>query len=614
MRSDGNFGVASLYRAVEPNRVASVVSGLTGVYGSDTASLAETIAGRPLGGVAVTDPNQPVDAFRAAMLDPGTVPFTLATGGSFRLERGGAEATYRIGLAGNRLTLSDADTVSVDGRPLPNRPPLGLDLDPPQGGATPGVVGLDVDGRLQPLHPAGDVVVVGPHTTLTAYAAQPGDGLSGPFRPAEDCDGAPASRPDANPLRLAVTSGQQCSVAPVRSIAGAVYRLHFLFRDEGGAKARVCLWQDGPAGCASLPSPPAASGWAEYTAITRLDPHILSARLYLYADASAGEGVAEFRDVALTPLRAAGSAVLSSLPSASINLDLSKGRHTVSVDRYAPAPANELAEFSTCTLGGLPYPRYPTGNRQPVQPDGTVPIDAPRSSVCAEAAPVPVVPGAVYRFSADYRGDFGQTARICVREDPSERCADIPALTRVPQWQSVRAFVRPDFATTRMRPQVSAGQSVLVPTRAAFRNIALSRVSTVSVSVSPVDVPAPKRTTATSVAVSPSEHRLVVHGATGPFAVVLRDSYAPGWSLDGLPAGWSARHLVVDGYANGWLVEGTGDAVLTVRYGPQRWASAALMISLIAGAVAIAMALGGLAVRNGGWGSRLVWLRRKVSL
>jgi arabinofuranan 3-O-arabinosyltransferase len=614
LRSGGQFGVASLYHVADPAGTVSAGTKLTGVYGSDASAVADAVAGLPPGTVAVTDPNRPVDSFRAAMVDPGTVPFTLGADGSFRVARGGPDATYRAAVRGNQLTLSDADTVAIDGRPLPSRPALVMNLADKKGGGPPDVVGLDVGGNLRPLPAGGDSVVIGQGTKVTAYAVQPGDGLTGPFRKAVDCEGTPGDSSDPNPLHLAVASKQQCAVAPVQPTPGAVYRVRFSFRAEGAAKARVCLWQDGPAACALLPSPPVASGWADYTAFTRLSPDILSARLYLYADATADSGgVAEFRDVTVSPLGAVGDATLSPVPASATELSLSKGKHTVTVDRHAAEPANDLPELVHCTFAGSLFPRYPTGNRWMLQSDGSVTLDAPRKGACAEAAPMRVVPGATYRFSADYRGDFGQTPRICLRQDPSARCADLPALARVAQWQTVRAIVRPDFGTTVIRPQLATGESDIVPSRATFRNLGLTRVSTESVSVTPLDQGAPARIGVTSTAVSPAEYRVAVNGAAGPFTVVLADSYAPGWSLDGLPEGWSARHVTVNGYANGWLVEGTGNAVLTAKYRPERLVSTAMMISILAGVVAVALVIAGWAMRNGRWRAQFSRLRRKAT-
>src|SRR5207245_5714826 len=114
----------------------------------------------------------------------------------------------------------------------------------------------------------------------------------------------------------------------------------------------------------------------------------------------------------------------------------------------AAAPLNAEPEFVTCRYPSDPYPRWPTGNRPKLRPDGMLVLDATSASKCGEAAAVPVVPGATYRMSADYYGQFGHTPRICLREVPSGRCAQTPDLTRVGSWQTVRALVRPLRDTT----------------------------------------------------------------------------------------------------------------------------------------------------------------------
>jgi hypothetical protein len=74
-------------------------------------------------------------------------------------------------------------------------------------------------------------------------------------------------------------------------------------------------------------------------------------------------------------------------------------------------------------------------------------------------------------------------------------------------------------------------------------------------------------------------------------------SYATGWSLTGLPRGWSARHIYVDGYANAWLVNGTGDADLTITYRPSRWTYAALLGSVLAAVGVLGVVAGRRVVR-----------------
>jgi arabinofuranan 3-O-arabinosyltransferase len=219
------------------------------------------------------------------------------------------------------------------------------------------------------------------------------------------------------------------------------------------------------------------------------------------------------------------------------------------------------------------------------------------------------VPGATYRLSADYFTHFGGTPRICLHQFPSGRCAQTPALARVAGWRTVNTLVRPMPDTTYIRAELYSytndqfGAKDLVNGRASFRNFHLTRVSPVSVSLTAAD-PAPSRLTAVDpTAVSSSEYRVAVHGAAGQFTLTLADSYASGWTLDGLPAGWSARHIAIDGFANGWLVEGTGDATLTIRYRPALWAFAALATSLLAGLAVGAIAIGqpmiGVARRRG---------------
>ncbi|MCP4222503.1 MAG: hypothetical protein GY773_04080, partial [Actinomycetia bacterium] len=106
--------------------------------------------------------------------------------------------------------------------------------------------------------------------------------------------------------------------------------------------------------------------------------------------------------------------------------------------------------------------------------------------------------------------------------------------------------------------------------------------------------------------ISASEYVAEVSGASGPFVLVLADSYASGWEIDGLPDGWTATHIEADGYANGWRIDGSGDAELTIRYGPQRLVQYASMGSG-ATLMLVAMTIPLTAGRSRTWDRRESW-------
>lgn len=87
---------------------------------------------------------------------------------------------------------------------------------------------------------------------------------------------------------------------------------------------------------------------------------------------------------------------------------------------------------------------------------------------------------------------------------------------------------------------------------------------------------------------NPTRYAGRVSGANGPFLLTLAESFDAGWRLSGVPDGVSASHQRVDGYANGWLVDGAGTFDLTVQYAPARRARWALGLSWLAGGAAVA--------------------------
>ena len=89
-----------------------------------------------------------------------------------------------------------------------------------------------------------------------------------------------------------------------------------------------------------------------------------------------------------------------------------------------------------------------------------------------------------------------------------------------------------------------------------------------------------------------TEMKLRVEGADAPFWLVLGESENAGWraTVGGDDVGGSA---LVNGYANGWLVEPTGDATMTVTlsWTPQRVVWVALAVSAAAFLLCLVLAL-----------------------
>ena len=84
--------------------------------------------------------------------------------------------------------------------------------------------------------------------------------------------------------------------------------------------------------------------------------------------------------------------------------------------------------------------------------------------------------------------------------------------------------------------------------------------------------------------------------ANEPFWLILGQSHSAGWRLTGPTGTVADAPLLVDGYANGWLVdpgEATGPLRLGLTWTPQRWVWAALAISLLGALGALVLAVRG---------------------
>lgn len=82
--------------------------------------------------------------------------------------------------------------------------------------------------------------------------------------------------------------------------------------------------------------------------------------------------------------------------------------------------------------------------------------------------------------------------------------------------------------------------------------------------------------------ISPVEYRITVKGATHPFILALFESYSPFWNVYIDKSAISpSTHFMLDGYANAWKIDKTGDYTLHILFSPQRYLFIGVLISSI---------------------------------
>lgn len=86
---------------------------------------------------------------------------------------------------------------------------------------------------------------------------------------------------------------------------------------------------------------------------------------------------------------------------------------------------------------------------------------------------------------------------------------------------------------------------------------------------------------------------VTVTGAKGPFWLVLGESINSGWKLTGVGNAQSTGPSLIDGFANGWLIDpgGTRTMSLVLRWTPQTSVTASILISAAATALCLIVAV-----------------------
>lgn len=245
--------------------------------------------------------------------------------------------------------------------------------------------------------------------------------------------------------------------------------------------------------------------------------------------------------------------------------------------------------FEEPVKDGLATSSDHTDGRRSLQLSGKDQLE--RTSLTAENYD-PRVP---YRVTFDYKRIRGESPwysldRIGVNDRPP---TSLPG--RAKDWQRFSGIVRPNESATDLAVGLlSAGRPGAFTTN-RFDNVTIAKVDgldTVFLRTS-----SPSAPTVTFERHSSTRYTAHVRDAQHPFYLVFGESYHPGWQLrvtGNESAGPVSSHVMMNGYANAWYLEQTGDYDVQIEFRPQRLASIGGAASL--GAFVVLSMLLGLAL------------------
>lgn len=204
---------------------------------------------------------------------------------------------------------------------------------------------------------------------------------------------------------------------------------------------------------------------------------------------------------------------------------------------------------------------------------------------------------AVYRLSFDYKNVSEGSAGFGVWELGTERYA-IKELTlpHASTWQHTERLFVPSAEASDLGLFLYSFAAPDGPAVNRFDNVEVSAVPLPSTVLLVKGEAAGVAEPILEVAgVTETSAAGTIRGLAGTAWLVVPQAYDPGWRLELRPLGDGrvrvARHTTVDGFANGWLIEGSGDAVFAVVYRGPHSLAVGFLVTAIGAAVAAGLGL-----------------------
>jgi arabinofuranan 3-O-arabinosyltransferase len=412
-------------------------------------------------------------------------------------------------------------------------------------------------------------------------------------------------------LRLRASQHSACVTALVPWVTpGVPVRISLQYRTVRGTGASMCAWEFGPDRCGRLPRLKRSGRWRPFADTFVPEEGTSVTRLFFYADATRAPAADDYAKVGFQRYRQVGAGTLHVPALIEVGRVRAGSARAKQLARPTPQdPALDMSAVSPlidCAAGNPQAPEEASlaeaTRSTPIGP--TFRLRARKHSACIYFPLQPFQPDVPYRLTFGYRTLGGRDARVCFWRDGPQTCATLPGLKRSRDWQRVDAIVSPAAGTTAARLFLYADGAEGQETVTEYRE--LSAVPLVAAAV----LGAPTRRALPHITyrrVSPSEFHARVSNARGPFLLVVTEGFARGWTVTASGQTGRGRHVIVNGYANGWLLPWRGSYDLEIRFAPARYARAAQLVDL--GFVPLAfgfLLLGGLGirVRRPGWRRR----------
>ena len=516
------------------------------------------------------------------------------------------------------LLLVDPTVVVVDGEAVSVRDAVTVPITG-QGvvAVTAGNRSVSLDGWLQADLPVGTSGAEGPPevildaaTDVTAYGLADEQPTLAAYSDVYDCNNY-EPRPQAElqltadvfsadgmeHVQLGAADHAACVTSAIDGVtAGDTVRVRIEYRTVEGKRPQVCLletYTDGTTACVADARLQRDEEWGRYELVHTLGDDVVSAKVVLYANVGlrlSDPTVSEYRGLTVEALTAMGSATVAPGDVPPVTVELAAGTHTLEL--LGGAYGSVLAPFEAledCF-------RYDDLSVEEAQlaattatDDGTTVYElrAKDHMACIAAAMQDYGGAGLYTFEYEYRSVALRKAKACIYERGPNVCEPLPANGSETEWTTYEQQISPRLASleTRLylyglRDLAGEDQSIV-----QYRNVRVTPTASATAVVL-VRVPDGQATVAAPVEVlhpTPATYTVTLDGITDGAVVTLAETWAPGWSLAGLPEGVTATRLRLDGYQNAWQFDGSfaGEVEIRLVYAPALTARTALKVSAL---------------------------------